>query len=218
MAVKLSESTITAMKELYFGRNLVVPICDLETMSTFEGGMMLSMGMVAADITKEYTFHELVNMGIERKYSVKEQKHRHVQQTTVEWWKKQGAEASRVLSRLPTDLPYTEVIEHVREYIVGKDISSYTLWFSRGPIDYYIMRHIHCFDNGQAEESLPWKFWNLRDSRSFLHGLGIRAGKIDLPNGILDGFVEHNALHDCAADFLRLQYALEMVYGDNSNA
>lgn len=211
--IKLSESTKKVINE-YFGGPIVVS--DLETMSTFESGIMLSMALLHVDLTKETTFSDLVQQGKEYKYSVMSQKHRHVQQTTLNWWKKQGPSAQRVLMQLPTDLPYNEVISHVQEYIAGKHVTPNTFWFSRGPIDYYIMRHIHCFDNNQSEETLPWKFWNLRDSRSFIHGMcGNRRGKIDLPDGMLGGFIEHNALHDCAADALRLQYMFEQVYGDN---
>jgi hypothetical protein len=172
------------------------------------------MGVLHVDLTKEYTFDELVSLGAEYKFDAKEQAHRHVQKSTIDWWKKQGAEASRVLSPTPNDLPYNNVIGLINDYLSDKDVTRNTVWFSRGPIDYYIMRHIHCIDNKEDEDTLPWKFWNLRDSRSFTHGIcGNRRGKIDLPNGMLNGFIEHNALHDCAADIIRIQYMFEKVYG-----
>lgn len=219
------QDAVKDMIRAYFGKdNTKIVIVDLETMSTFESGIILSMGCCVADLTEELSFEQLLRDNTtEYLFTTQDQKHRHVQPSTVEWWSKQMQEnpaAARVLTpNKDTVLPYQHAIALLKNDLrkhLGSDEKQWekVFFFSRGPIDYYMLRHLHVFDNKEVEDTLPWRFWMLRDLRSWTHAMtGNKRGKLKQEVS-LPGFIEHNAGHDCAADMIRLQQCFNMVFGE----
>ncbi|SVD06981.1 uncharacterized protein METZ01_LOCUS359835, partial [marine metagenome] len=67
-------------------------ILDIETLGSVNNCVILSVGMVAVDSTKDYTFKELIDNGYYAKLNVKSQVDagRKIYKDTLEWWNQQG--------------------------------------------------------------------------------------------------------------------------------
>lgn len=194
---------------------------DLETTDVMDSAAIISIGMIAVDFSREYTFQELIQSGMHYKFDYKDQIKNHGRtwrQSTIDWWKDQGESAKEVLT--VDDKSYN--IKYLPNMINGfikncrndKDleIDDTTFWASGGPMDYNILRHIYVTLFNKHEDDMPWKFWNLRDRRTALHfGIGEERGKFELSEEYLPGFIPHNALHDACADVIKFQEMFKMM-------
>jgi len=50
---------------------------------------------------------------------------------------------------------------------------------------------------------LPWNYWNIHDSKTVVQTL--LDGDIKIK---VDGFIAHNALHDAAHEYMKIQTAI----------
>jgi hypothetical protein len=188
----------------------VAVILDLETLDTKPTSIVLSIGMLCVDSDKEYSFNELVDKGIEVKLNAYEQGQmgRTVSASTLTWWEKQGEEASRVLQPSDKDVSIVDLHSIIKNYLEknGYDYRN-TLLYCRGQsFDFPILENL--FEE-TLKGSQPFNSWKARDTRTVIDTLlGTTTGLFNMDEPA--EFVKHNALHDCAMDFLRMQEAVSI--------
>ena len=179
-------------------------VYDFETLDTTSTGVILSMGIVIFDITKENSFEELVQQGMEIFFDQESQKDkgRTVSKDTLAWWSTQGEEAQRCLNAdNQLDPKKLHVyLNQLYEALNFQPDRKSTRWFSRG-----------CFDNNFLENicnsyeiDMPYKYWCWRDARTYLDALGIGTlnQKMDKP----ENMIAHNAHHDAAFEASMIQH------------
>ena len=187
---------------------------DIETLSTRANAIVLSMGICLFNLKKTQTFNEIVEGGIELFFDQQVQKDvgRHIDQSTLTWWAKQGEEAQRVLNVDPDiQIHPREFYKVFTEFCEDNNVQVAFLqnqarWFARGPtFDMSIMDDMFRDFNVTS----PWKYWLVRDIRTHLEALGLPTNlQLERPKNM----VHHNALHDAAYDVWALQQMLHIPY------
>lgn len=191
-------------------------IIDLETFDNRPDAVVVDMSVVVfdSDPMVVQTFDELVASGKRFKLSLKSQVgKRTTLPATLNWWKQQSEEATKNLKATDDDLTVEEAIEGVLKFLKDSGIHEWnSLGWCRGmsfdfPIFESMLRQTKGVDD--TEGLSPIKFWNQRDIRTAIECLLLRRGTSITPlrKGVLDGFVAHDSVHDCAKDVIMLKTA-----------
>ena len=204
-------------------------IIDFETFGNVSSSSVIDLALITFDSDPEVleSFDELVKRGHRIKFDLKSQKgHRLFGKSTLEWWKKQSAEARANLASTPDDLSVIAGIKEAQQYLIDNGIHPWDSfgWCRGQSVDFPIF--VDCLRDvqraqGISEEEIdtfkeePCKFWNQRDIRTAIESLLLTRGltTTPLPKGTLDGFIAHDSIHDCAKDILMLKYAQRYALG-----
>lgn len=204
-------------------------IIDFETFGNVSSSSVIDLALITFDSDPEVleSFDELVKRGHRIKFDLKSQKgHRLFGKSTLEWWKKQSAEARANLASTPDDLSVIAGIKEAQQYLIDNGIHPWDSfgWCHGQSFDFPIF--VDCLRDvqraqGISEEEIdtfkeePCKFWNQRDIRTAIESLLLTRGltTTPLPKGTLDGFIAHDSIHDCAKDILMLKYAQRYALG-----
>lgn len=204
-------------------------IIDFETFGNVSSSSVIDLALITFDSDPEVleSFDELVKRGHRIKFDLKSQKgHRLFGKSTLEWWKKQSAEARANLASTPDDLSVIAGIKEAQQYLIDNGIHPWDSfgWCRGQSFDFPIF--VDCLRDvqraqGISEEEIdtfkeePCKFWNQRDIRTAIESLLLTRGltTTPLPKGTLDGFIAHDSIHDCAKDILMLKYAQRYALG-----
>ncbi len=185
-------------------------ILDIETLGSVNNSVILSVGMVAVDSKVDYTFDELIKDGYYAKLDVKSQVEagRKIHQDTLDWWGTQGADASHILKPAKGDMNHTKLCGDMISWLKKSKVDiSKAKFYSRGShFDFGILHDLFRITLGIDTNSLPWRYYNIHDSKTVvLTLLGKDMWEIE-PKP--DGFIHHNSLHDSAREYLCIQTAL----------
>lgn len=159
----------------------------------------------------EYSYNQLLNQTEYMKFDVADQVknwNRKVEQSTLEWWKSQSKEAIASIKPSDKDVSITRLIPWL-----GSDLTNNTKYvFTRNnTFDPVIVTSV-CSLMG---EKVPYDWWKIRDTKSFIFGLvydnNIRDDFIP-PN--CDNYVKHDPRHDIVLDVMRLQTLIYHKFGD----
>lgn len=197
-------------------------IIDAETLGSRPDSVVIDMSVVVfeADPESNQTFADLCKNGKRFKLSIASQKGtRTVMASTVKWWKEQSDEAKLNLKATPEDLTIEEATEQLLAFLKEQGVDP---WKSQGwcrgmsfdfPLLCSMIRQTYKVDD--IFELEPCKFWNQRDVRTAIEALLLVRGLSMTPlrKGLLDGFIAHDSIHDCAKDVLMLQYAKRYALG-----
>lgn len=194
------------------GTNQLISL-DTETLGRWDDAIVLSIGATGGDVTKPVSFEELVDNGFFMKLDAKEQKRlgRATCQTTLDWWRKQSAEITK-MSMLPSANDESvmdirgKLLAFFEKYGDPKDL----FMADRNLFDFRKLQHIIEINCNQVE---PWDYHNLGDFSSMFKAWGAgRYGGINA-NDIAPrfGFQYHNPVHDAALDWLRTQHTLVRI-------
>lgn len=172
------------------------------------------------DHTKKKSIKEIVDNEPQffAKFKIDDQVKNHgriIDKGTVDWWGSQSEDAKKK-SLYPKDTDvnvsdaHLQLDEFVRKHCVPKPIM-----FCRGqsfdfPFFAFIIRDYKL-------GNLKWfKFWNQRDSRSYIAGALTDPYQTNcpLPKGTLDEFVYHDPIWDNAKEIMQLQYVTWYARGD----
>lgn len=175
---------------------------DLETLSTRANACILTVGAIRFDLNdsipfdgrwqdlpKDDVFYRRVDLESCKRLGM------DINERTVEWWKKQSDDA-----RFEAFGGDREDIESV--------LSSFGKWVGD---DSKVWSNGACFDIPILSEAYnaihtpePWKFWNVRDTRTIWDVAGIN--RWSLPKGD-----EHHALGDCYRQVWGVQEAYSKI-------
>ena len=204
-------------------------IIDYETFGNVSNAAVIDLAAVVFDPNPEVieTFDELVSRGMKLKFNLKAQKGvRLFGASTIEWWKKQSAEARANLAPSSEDIDHVEGVYKLLAFLKENGVNAWDSfgWCRGQSFDFPIL--VDIIREGERRKGIadkdidtfglePCKFWNQRDVRTAIESLLMTRGLTTTPlhKGILDGFIAHDSIHDCAKDILMLKYAQRYALG-----
>ena len=187
-------------------------VLDLETLGSVNNSVILSVGMVAVDSTKDYTFDELIKDGYYAKLDVKSQVDagRKIHKDTLQWWSEQGEAAQHILKPSPKDMHWSKLREDMISWLTDQGVDTHKVKvYSRGShFDIGLLHDLFRITEGVSQDDLPWRYWNIHDSKTVVFTL---LGRDVWDMGVEpEGFIHHDCLHDAAREYLTIQSALYM--------
>lgn len=184
--------------------NMKEPICvaiDIETLSTRPTAAIISIAARAFTFSDPQPqlgcFNVVVNATTCAMYGL------HFSESTVNFWTLQGQGAKRpYLDPSAQCVTLHTALQRLTEYINHARSQSPTgrilLWMQGTDFDAAILHHAYCQVLGS--ESIPWHHTELRDARTFIHGIiGCLFPRAENPYAIIPkdfGWVMHDALSD----------------------
>tara|TARA_B110000495_G_C23038822_1_gene621667 strand:+ start:2715 stop:3326 length:612 start_codon:yes stop_codon:yes gene_type:complete len=192
-------------------------IFDFETLSTdVNQGVVLSIGLLSYSDTRfsseiPYSYDELLENSKYMKFDVEDQVksyNRKVSKSTLEWWNKQGEDAKSVLK--PNSALDESISQLYNFFVLNVNMNNLKTVFCRGnTFDIPFMEGIM----KQTGNSVPYPFWMVRDTRSYLDGLLFGSGKRNsyIPDGCDERFIAHDARHDVVMDVMRMQTIIQAL-------
>ena len=151
---------------------------DIETLSTKENALILSIGAVKFSLDNGIidTFYVNLDPKTGKEYG------RNIMKETIEWWDKQDIKAKKAVFVDAVD--YKEGLESFIDWYGTKSIP---IW-ANSP--YFDVKIIDSSLTAIGCEKYPWKYWDVLDFRTVLQlfGLDMRDLKRDT--------IKHNALDD----------------------
>lgn len=196
-------------------------VWDYETVGPSPNGKIIELSYVPFidDPRNPPTFAELVASGRKYKFSLQNQPDRITDAGTIDWWKKQSEEARQILKPSSMDMDIYVGHKQFFEDLKRDGISRWqSLDYVRGPeFDRGILVDVvrKMCSKIDIFDEMPTVFWNSRDVRTAIENrlLTRDASTCPLRKGLLDGFVMHNSIHDCAKDVLMLIYSMRYALG-----
>lgn len=182
---------------------------DIETLGTKSNAVILSIGVTPWELSADnYDIDRWINESLFVKLKVSSQRElgRTVDQSTLEWWKKQNDLAIKTsVTPSGSDLAPAEAIETLRRYIAPRCDAS-TRVFIRGSLDQL------CIDDLCDQLGTPPLFpYNAyRDFRTAIDIIyGSSNGYVEVDINAIPGYnwaslVSHNPVHDCVRDVAML--------------
>lgn len=183
---------------------------DTETLDIKPTSVILSAGLVCFDSGEDYTFDDLVDLGVNLKFDVRTQKAagRTISKDTVAWWRKQGPNAQKVILPSDMDIRYDDMCYAIDSYVNEAGFNRKNgLAYCRGPdFDFSLMKDLYW----QQEKDIFAFFNCVRDVRTVLAVmLGNKLKLFEKSFEVPKNFVPHNSLHDCCVDVLKIQKAIQ---------
>ena len=153
---------------------------DMETFSTQPNAVVTTIGIVKFD---PWGNEILESDGLYLRVNVDEQiaMGRHICENTIKWWSRQANDVKLDATTDDDRVSVLELIDQLKKIYTGCN----EIW-SQGPtFDMGILDNLY----RQVGLTIPWKYWNVRDSRTLfsVHGDTRKKGRIGA----------HNALSDC---------------------
>ena len=146
-------------------------VIDFETLKTTPDAVILAFGAYFVSLKDGIPdYEEIIKNGFYRTFDTRSQieEGRKIGKDTLEWWKSQSVEAQRILLESDDDIKLPEFLADFREYIDNNSNNSEFWIFARSPsFDYSILDNIR----GQYNEPEYWKFWNEKDTRTFIDAM-----------------------------------------------
>lgn len=197
-------------------------IIDFEGFSSLPNSLVVDMSVVLfdPDPTKMETFEELIKSGRRWKFDIQSQRgSRHVMPETIQWWKEQSPEARKNLVPSPNDVDIKTATLELLAYLKSNGVNNFrSQGWSRGTsYDFTILVDLirNALGKDYTQDEEPVMFWAQRDIRTAIEALSLQRGVIMTPlrHGVLDGFVAHDSIHDCAKDVIMLKTAQRYAHG-----
>ena len=189
-----------------------VVVLDIETLGSVNNSVILSVGMVACDSHHDYTFKELIENGYYAKLNVKAQVDagRKIHKDTLEWWGNQGTAAQHILKPSDKDMHWKNLRENMIAWLTKQGVDIHKAkYYSRGShFDFGILHDLFRITEGCDATELPWRFWNIHDSKTVVLTLLDRdVWELGVEP---EGFIHHDCLHDAAREYLTMETAVYM--------
>lgn len=131
---------------------------DLETLSTRPDGVILAIGAAAMDNGELTTFCAFCNT---------QQGSRHIDPSTIDWWKKQGDLWVETMERSDASPSLDRALADLQTWIasLGTDEDRLYVWGNGAGFDVAMLEHAY----KAAGQQPPWAFWSVRDLRTLKH-------------------------------------------------
>lgn len=121
-----------------------------------------------------------------------------VEQSTLEWWKKQSIEARRESLYNTDRTPIKTALSELISWLGNTEI----FWANGSDFDYGILGTAYRACNLE----IPWKFYNIRDARTIYS-----ISRVNLRDEPMGDMLAHHALHDCYRQIACLQRAFKRL-------
>jgi hypothetical protein len=188
-------------------------IYDFETLSLDRvNGVVVNLAVLEFDETRfkdnPYTFSELVSLTRFIKFDTLKQKNRGrtVDQSVLSWWKTLPSDISNQIIPTPDDKDTSTLPDFFAQF----NWPEINRVFTRGnTFDPIILEYLL----KETNTPLPYDYWKLRDTRSFLDAFLYNTPYNDrfMPDNLDIPFQKHNPLHDVSIDVMRLQTILKAL-------
>lgn len=160
-----------------------------------------------------YTYEELLDNVKFIKFNVKEQVdmwNRGIEQSTLEWWSQQTKEARASIKPSSNDVSIQKLIPWLEGQIDRKGTA--VVFTRNNTFDPVIVMSIA----NDFKQSVPYDWWTIRDSKSFLDGLTYGSGIRDsfIPPAAENKYIKHDPRHDIVLDVMRIQTILYHKFGE----
>lgn len=162
---------------------------DLETMGISQDSMILTIGAIEFNKKGEASnnlFYERINLDTYKPYKSSF----GFDQSTIIWWMNQNEEAKHeAFSTIDrknikdTILAFDKWVAKINERAVPQ------IWSHGSIFDVVLLEH-HFSVFGIK---IPWKYWNVRDTRTLYDIAGVKTNNINSPSS----YPPHHALGDC---------------------
>ena len=193
-------------------------IFDFETLSQNPiDAAVVSCASVVFDteilLANGYTYEGLLANVKFIKFNVKDQVdrwNRNIEESTLEWWSQQTKEARASIKPSAEDVSIQELIPWLGNQI---NRSKNKFVFTRNnTFDPVIVQSI----SKDFNQPVPYDWWKIRDTKSFLMGLTFGSDIHDsfIPPGAENKYVKHDPRHDVVLDVMRLQTILHHKFGE----
>lgn len=160
---------------------------DLETLGVTNDAVILTLGCVKFDPFSSDEPHSPLYFAID--ISEQQEKGRIIDPNTVDWWSKQAQEAQDAAFIEDGRVSMIDAINQLNKFMVGVD----KVW-SQGPLfDIGMLENFYAM----AGRSVPWQFFNIRDSRT-VFDMGDDSAK-------KGNDMAHNALTDSYCQAIAVQ-------------
>ena len=193
-------------------------IIDLETGGYPPDGVVFDIAVIPFVLDEDFDFQTLVERGLKIKLSSKTQDERLFDTGVMDWWKKQSPEAKQNLMPFEEGVTPDEAIDLLIEFMTNHNVEFWKshVW-TRGNYDMqFIVNMIrNKLNTRETFYKEPVFFGNCRDIRTGLEQVLLTRDACVAPlhKDVLQGFVKHDSLHDCAKDILMLNYARGYALG-----
>jgi hypothetical protein len=177
-------------------------MADLETLSTRQHALFMSIGAVAFDPRGSRVNRDPGNVFYQNVDIVSAQRAGlHVDGETIVWWFKQS-DAARSAFKDPAPRPIDEVLESfARWYKQHTDRSSF-VWSHGATFDIPILTEAF----QRVGMKAPWFYSRVHDTRTLFDLVGVKLPPADLRAG------GHNALHDAIAQAEHVQLCTKRIF------
>ena len=182
-------------------------VFDVETLDLESTAVLLAVGIVYIDESREYDYETFFNEGKMIKFSVKAQTGiRTISKSTLQFWSEQAKDVrDLILTPSKNDVtPFDGIIE-LKNYMNEKDPKRESMVFTRGPLDQMVWpsfcKSFNAFD--------PISYKRFRDVRTFVDCIsGNTTGYCNINKKIIQppNFMAHHPVHDVARDALMMLY------------
>ena len=167
---------------------------DLETLSTENNAVVLTIGGCKFNPFKDTEPFEKVHLKIDTTEQI--ERGRHIEDSTLKWWGTQPTEVKEAAFSEEGRCTVKEAHDYLHEWI--KDCNK--IWCQGPSFDFPIMKSLF----REIDLDVPWKFWLERDART-ITGL--------VPENLKEkiDFAAHNAVEDCIAQSKCVQYVYRQL-------
>lgn len=162
---------------------------DLETMATSPRAVILTLGAVTFDPFTDEIFDE---MYFRIDIDAQSELGREINEDTLDWWGKQDPEI--MLEAFSDDrLPLDQAMDKFHKFAWGCD----KVWSHGAVFDIIIIEDLL----DQMKRTVPWKFWDCRDTRTLF----------DLADADMPQSAKHNALEDAKRQAIGVQNVMRKL-------
>lgn len=193
-------------------------IIDIETGGYPPNGIVFDIAVIPFVLDEDFDFDSLVQRGLKIKLSSTKQGDRVFDKGVTDWWKKQSPEAKQNLLPFEEGETPDDAIDILMAFLKnnGVDFWKSHIW-TRGNYDMQFIVDMIRTKLGTRETfyNEPVFFGNCRDIRTGLEQILLTRDACIAPlhKDVLQGFVKHDSIHDCAKDVLMLNYARAYAMG-----
>jgi len=164
---------------------------DMETMAVSPRAVVLSLGAVHFDPYSEGYFDSIyfkIDLDDQDKLG------REIDPNTIDWWAKQDSKIMEEAFSPNDRISLVDALDRFHKFAWGCD----AFWSHGATFDLVIIEDLY----RQLNKSLPWNYWQLRDTRT-LFDLGYNP---DMPKGN-----KHDALQDAIRQSIGVQNIMKKL-------
>lgn len=172
-------------------------IVDLETFSTDSNAAIMVIAAIKFNRNKKIenmdsaeTFYRRITLDSCEMY------HRHIDDKTIDWWNNQPQEAKKEIFDSNNRIDLKIALQEFKDWFKGCKF----IWGHGSSFDCVILENSFKACN----IDLPWKFYNVRDTRTLYDIADVKM--FDLPSNN-----KHHALHDCFRELIGIYMSLEKL-------